>query len=293
MAIASTPFPTCRANFGREWHRALRQVYPHMTTVGEVMNGDPVDHLFFAGGRAQNDGIDSGVTAVFDYPFYYALREGLLENNSPARIVRCSAEDHLYPHPECWSLSPAITMFRASPARKVSRSTKSSSPFRWSSPMRGTPELYYGDEIGMTGGDDPDNRHDFPGGFPGDKQERLHSIRPHARTAGNFLARTKAAEPAQRSPSSSPRPALAHLLGPVVLRIRAHHQRRTAPDRIQCGAGAKTMHLSFASTPLQGAQKLTPLLGKHSVEISSDDCVDFTLAPDELEIFSDSMISGI
>jgi len=34
--------------------------------------------------------------------------------------------------------------------------------------LRGIPQLYYGNEIGMTGGDDPDNRHDFPGGFPGD-----------------------------------------------------------------------------------------------------------------------------
>lgn len=27
---------------------------------------------------------------------------------------------------------------------------------------RGIPMIYYGDEIGMTGGDDPDNRRDFP-----------------------------------------------------------------------------------------------------------------------------------
>jgi glycosidase len=33
---------------------------------------------------------------------------------------------------------------------------------------RGTPLVYYGDEIGMRGGGDPDNRRDFPGGFPGD-----------------------------------------------------------------------------------------------------------------------------
>jgi glycosidase len=33
---------------------------------------------------------------------------------------------------------------------------------------RGTPLLYYGDEIAMPGGGDPDNRRDFPGGFPGD-----------------------------------------------------------------------------------------------------------------------------
>jgi glycosidase len=33
---------------------------------------------------------------------------------------------------------------------------------------RGTPLLYYGDELAMTGGGDPDNRRDFPGGFKGD-----------------------------------------------------------------------------------------------------------------------------
>jgi glycosidase len=33
---------------------------------------------------------------------------------------------------------------------------------------RGTPLLYYGDEIAMPGGADPDNRRDFPGGFAGD-----------------------------------------------------------------------------------------------------------------------------
>ena len=36
--------------------------------------------------------------------------------------------------------------------------------------LRGIPQIYYGDEIGMAGGNDPDDRHDFPGGFPGDQQ---------------------------------------------------------------------------------------------------------------------------
>lgn len=37
--------------------------------------------------------------------------------------------------------------------------------------LRGIPEIYAGDEIGMSGGDDPDNRRDFPGGFPGDSRD--------------------------------------------------------------------------------------------------------------------------
>jgi glycosidase len=31
--------------------------------------------------------------------------------------------------------------------------------------MRGMPQIYSGDEIAMKGGEDPDNRRDFPGGF--------------------------------------------------------------------------------------------------------------------------------
>jgi glycosidase len=34
--------------------------------------------------------------------------------------------------------------------------------------LRGIPEIYYGDEIGMPGDGDPDNRRDFPGGWPND-----------------------------------------------------------------------------------------------------------------------------
>jgi glycosidase len=36
--------------------------------------------------------------------------------------------------------------------------------------VRGIPQLYYGEEIALEGKDDPDNRRDFPGGFPGDKR---------------------------------------------------------------------------------------------------------------------------
>jgi glycosidase len=49
--------------------------------------------------------------------------------------------------------------------------------------VRGTPLLYYGDEIALPGAGDPDNRRDFPGGWPGD-----------ARTAFEADGRTPAEE---------------------------------------------------------------------------------------------------
>jgi glycosidase len=36
--------------------------------------------------------------------------------------------------------------------------------------VRGIPQIYAGEEIAMEGEDDPDNRRDFPGGFPGDQR---------------------------------------------------------------------------------------------------------------------------
>jgi len=40
---------------------------------------------------------------------------------------------------------------------------------------RGVPQLYYGDEIGMKGADEPTTRADFPGGFPGDRRNAFTS----------------------------------------------------------------------------------------------------------------------
>jgi len=44
---------------------------------------------------------------------------------------------------------------------------------------RRVPHLYYGDEVAMQGGRDPDNRHDFPGGWPDDP---INAFKPEGRT---------------------------------------------------------------------------------------------------------------
>jgi glycosidase len=41
--------------------------------------------------------------------------------------------------------------------------------------MRGIPQLYYGDEIALRGGNDPDNRRDFPGGWAGDSRNAFEA----------------------------------------------------------------------------------------------------------------------
>jgi glycosidase len=76
--------------------------------------------------------------------------------------------DWLYAHPDT-----LVTFFANHDVPRLA-SEEGSSPtklklaFGLTLTLRGIPELYYGDEIAMPGGRDPDNRHDFPGGWPGD-----------------------------------------------------------------------------------------------------------------------------
>jgi neopullulanase len=199
--------------------------------------------------------------------------------------VNILSQDHLYPHPErLWVFAGNHDVSRLASENGVSLE-KIKLALSLVLTMRGTPELYYGDEIGMPGGNDPDNRRDFPGGFPGDKQ---NAFTPSGRT------------PEQQEIFS-------HVQ--KLLRLRNEHSalrhgqlwdiswdqssyafaRTTSEQRLlvvfNSGSAAKTLHLSFAGTALEGARKLTPLLGAHDGSITGDDA-NLTLAPDELEIFS-------
>ena len=161
-------FPYVSRSFWSQWHQALRSIYPRMTTVGEVFNRDPDITSFFAGGRAQFDGIDSGVSTVFDFPLFNAFRDVVSGGATVQTIIDVLSRDRLYPHPELLVPFLGNHDVRRLASLPDMSAEKLKLAFSVLLTMRGIPEIYYGDEIGMTGGDDPDNRHDFPGGFPGD-----------------------------------------------------------------------------------------------------------------------------
>jgi neopullulanase len=161
-------FPYVSRSFWQQWHTGLRKIYPNLTTIGEVFQPDPVVTSFFVGGKKAWDGIDTGLSTVFDYPLFFAIRDVLLRAAPAGRIANVLRQDELYPHPD-WlvpflanhDVPRLISEPGSSPAKLMSA-------FALTLTLRGIPQLYYGDEIGMTGGGDPDNRHDFPGGWSGD-----------------------------------------------------------------------------------------------------------------------------
>ncbi|MDX6269978.1 MAG: neopullulanase [Acidobacteriota bacterium] len=154
--------------FIRDLSVALRRQYPKMWMVGEVFDRDPIHLSYFFGGRRGWDGTDTELDALFDFPLWQTSLD-VFAGKAPAAALRSMLRnDSLYADP-----SRLVTMTNNHDLRRVASTdgmTLEGSmlhhAFLFS--VRGTPQLYYGDEIFMEGGDDPDNRRDFPGGFPND-----------------------------------------------------------------------------------------------------------------------------
>ncbi|MCU1255296.1 MAG: alpha amylase [Candidatus Angelobacter sp.] len=162
-------FPYVDRQFWHDFHSDMHRLYPRFHTVGEVSGFDPAVAAYFVGGKTMA-GIDTGVDTVFDFSFYSALRKVILQNAPTKLLEEVLAHDWLFPHPE------NLVTFLGNHDKPRFMGEAGATPqklnlaFALLLTMRGIPQLYAGDEIGMPGEDDPDNRRDFPGGFPGDSR---------------------------------------------------------------------------------------------------------------------------
>lgn len=162
-------FPYVGREFWKEFHEELHGLYPRLTTVGEVFNPDATITSSFAGGVTRN-GVDTGLDTPFDFPTYFALRDVFVKGAPMSYLSDVWRLDALYPHPE--RLVPFLGNHDT--VRFLGEQGVTCEELRLAFAvlltMRGMPQIYSGDEIAMNGGEDPDNRRDFPGGFPGDTQ---------------------------------------------------------------------------------------------------------------------------
>ena len=151
--------------FWAQWHEELREDLSAAVYGRRIFHPDPTVTSFFAGGRKGWDGIDTQLTTLFDFPLYYAMRDVLLSGASAGRMTNILRQDLLYPHPEY--LVPFFGNHDSPRFAGAAGATieKLKLAFGLALTVRGIPEIYYGDEIGMKGGADPDNRRDFPGGW--------------------------------------------------------------------------------------------------------------------------------
>jgi glycosidase len=278
-------FPYVPRAFWAQWHQELRRIYPRLSTIGEVFHPDPTVTSFFVGGRKEWDGIDTQLTTVFDYPLYFAMRDVLLNGAPAGRMTNVLRQDSLYPHPDF--LVPFFGNHDTARFRGVAGATpdKLKLAFGLTLTMRGIPELYYGDEIGMVGGGDPDNRRDFPGGWPEDANNAFvrEGRTPEQQEIFEYvqtLLRLRRENEALRGGR------LWHLACDESSYV---FLRETDEEKLviafQDGASAKTVSVSLQGTPAAAAAGISTIFSNGQADLAGQQ-LKLVLPPQSLSIFA-------
>ncbi len=169
-AVRQDTLPYVPRAYWSRWTAALKREYPHLTVLGEMWDGNPKLVAFFQGGRKAFDGVDSGIDTLFDFPLCYAIRDVFAKRQPMSRLTDTLAADTNYVNPRVLVTFLGLHDMPRFLNEQGADITSLKLAFSFLLTVRGTPLIYYGDEIAMRGGGDPDNRRDFPGGFPGDQQ---------------------------------------------------------------------------------------------------------------------------
>ncbi|HEY3581339.1 MAG TPA: alpha-amylase family glycosyl hydrolase [Pyrinomonadaceae bacterium] len=148
--------------FIRDLSNALHRQYPKLWMVGEVFERDAAQTAFFIGGHTGWDGIDTKLDSVFDFALWNTSLN-VFTGKLPVQALRDQLKyDALYPDPAKLTVlannhdTPRFLSLKNATLERAKLHTA----FILST--RGIPQLYYGEEIAMEGGEDPDNRRDFP-----------------------------------------------------------------------------------------------------------------------------------
>jgi glycosidase len=278
-------FPYVGRKFWANWHAGLRRLYPYLTTIGEVFHPDPSVTSFFVGGVKRYDGIDSGLSTVFDFPMFFTLRDVLLRDASTGRIADVLRHDALYVDPEMlvpFFANHDVPRFASAEGSSLA---KLKLAFGLTLTLRGIPEIYYGDEIGMAGGGDPDNRHDFPGGWIGDAND---AFTPSGRTREQkeIFSYVQSLLRIRREHAALRTGQLWHLASDESSYVFA---RETEEERLfiafNNAAQPRELRIPLADTPAQRAAAIGLLFGQAKADLAGNE-LRITMPAQSLSIFS-------
>jgi glycosidase len=278
-------FPYVGRKFWANWHAGLRRLYPYLTTIGEVFHPDPSVTSFFTGGAKRYDGIDSGLSTVFDFPMYFTLRDVLLRNAPAGRIADVLRHDALYVHPEM------LVPFFANHDVPRFASAEGGSPaklklaFGLTLTLRGIPEIYYGDEIGMPGGGDPDNRRDFPGGWIGDANDAF-ATSGRTQEQQDIFSYVQSLLRFRREHAALHGDQLWHLASDESSYVFA---RESEEERLVVAFNnadrPRELRIPLADTPAQGSADIGLVFGEAKAELANKE-IHITMPAQSLSIFS-------
>jgi glycosidase len=209
----------------------------------------------------------------------------LLKNAPVGRIADVLRHDALYTRPDFlvpFFANHDVTRFASAEGSSVA---KLKLAFGLTLTLRGIPEIYYGDEIGMPGGGDPDNRRDFPGGWIGDSND---AFTPAGRTREQqeifscvqSLLRIRREHPALRSGQ------LWHLASDETAYV---FLRESEDEKIVVAFNnadrARELLVPLNGTPIQKAEQLLGVLGSATAEVAAGE-IRLSMPAQSLSIFT-------
>lgn len=166
--------------FMNQYNKALYNEYPKLTIFGETWVHGVPNQSFFCENN-YNIPFKSNLQATTDFQLlFYGIQEALTKpfgwTDGVNKLYITTAQDFVYKNP----MRQVIFLDNHDLPRFYSvlneDTAKYKMAFAWLMTFRGIPQMYYGNEILMTGTTSPNDgyvRQDFPGGWPGDPANKF------------------------------------------------------------------------------------------------------------------------
>jgi neopullulanase len=168
--IREDTYPYSDQKFLSDWAKIILNVYPHINIVGEVWTGVTPFLASYQKDSKLNKNINTNLPVVTDFAIRDAYTEFLEGRSNLHRIYEIVAQDYLYDNPNnILTFADNHDLMRMMMTAKEN-TAKVKLVLTHLLTSRGIPQIFYGTEIGIVGGnDDGQKRANFPGGFKEDK----------------------------------------------------------------------------------------------------------------------------
>ena len=252
-------------DFWHDWNAALKREFPKFRVFGEVKDGDAVHTAYFQ---------KTGAESLLDFPLFYAIRHSFAEGRPVDEIPKTLSRDFLYTNPNI-----LVTLLGShDDGRFMSEKGATIAGLKLANAFvlttRGVPQLYYGDEIAMTGPDEPTTRGDFPpqaftaAGRTKEQQELFEYIRKLIRLRAQL-------EPLRSAPLNNlyvSEQQYVYARGSVIVAINNDEQQAQISWETDLADG-KRLHdrLGVTGDVVVSQRKLKVSLPKRSVAIFTED----------------------
>lgn len=177
--IRQDTYPYNDFDFMRRWCMEIEAQYPGFNIVGETWINNPVAVSYWQKDSRLAAPKNSELRTVMDFPMMYMLNSCVDEetdtwDNGFARLCDLVGQDRVYADPNSvltFLANHDTNRFQPT-AEKARDVTRYKQALALLLTLRGIPQLYYGDEIGMYANksvNDGALRQNFPGGWPDDE----------------------------------------------------------------------------------------------------------------------------